>query len=245
MLSVSHPDAPEIPHDPAELTRTLHAQTSLAATLETVLTLGTVHLGADGAGVVGKVTGQDSPVAATSETFRRLELAQLTSPGGGPAADILDSDPHALMRCLVSDTATVDPDAGWAEWCRQARLVGVRSVLTLRLHTPRCSFGALSFYSRTPHQFGPDQVDLASHFASQAGIALATAQAEEDLHAAIKGRHRMALALGMLMERFGLDEDRARELIQRRSDDIGSELRRTAQHLVATRHLPEGPARCC
>jgi AmiR/NasT family two-component response regulator len=44
--------------------------------------------------------------------------------------------------------------------------------------------------------------------------------------------------MGILMERFDLDSDRAFEVLKRYSQDSNLKLRDVAKHLVATRQLP-------
>lgn len=82
-----------------------------------------------------------------------------------------------------------------------------------------------------------DRDPLTAHYAARA------AEAERllaELRAAVETRGVIGQAQGILMERFGLDADRAFGVLRRYSQDGNVKLRHVAEHLVVERQLPGG-----
>ena len=79
--------------------------------------------------------------------------------------------------------------------------------------------------------------------ARQTGAVLARLRTERDLRGALDTRTQIGQAVGVLVERLGLDADRAFEVLRRYSQDYNIKLRDLAQHPVEHRNLPiEQPA---
>ncbi len=57
--------------------------------------------------------------------------------------------------------------------------------------------------------------------------------------AAVDARKLVGQAMGILMERYDLDADRAFAILKRYSQDTNTKLRDVAQRLITTRRLPE------
>ncbi|MBO3130658.1 GAF and ANTAR domain-containing protein [Dermatophilus congolensis] len=136
---------------------------------------------------------------------------------------------------LIVDTLT---DPRWEPWCRGLAQLGIRSVLSLRLATLNGTLGALNLYHSVPGAFGESHGVVGARLASQASVAIAATKTEEGLREAMAGRHVIGLAQGILMERFGLDEEAAFSVLRRYSQDLNLKLRVVAQELVKSRALP-------
>ena len=117
--------------------------------------------------------------------------------------------------------------------------LGLRSVLSIRLHTSGSTIGALNLYAGRPEAFDDDDDAVAHILARHASIALANARQESSLWQAIDARKLIGQAQGMLMERFDLDADQAFAVLRRYSQDNNIKLRVVAQRLVETRRLPD------
>jgi ANTAR domain len=76
------------------------------------------------------------------------------------------------------------------------------------------------------------------HLRRHAALALSSAINEAGLNVALDTRKLIGQAQGMLMERYGLDEPRAFEVLRRYSQTHHLKLRRVAVYLVSTRELP-------
>lgn len=101
--------------------------------------------------------------------------------------------------------------------------------------------GSLNLYANEPKAFDEDDLDVAEIFGRHASIALATAREESGLRQAISARHVVGLAQGILMERYGLDAERAFSLLRRYSRHNNIKLRVVAERIISTGRLPEEP----
>ena len=125
-----------------------------------------------------------------------------------------------------------------ASWHRQTR--GISSLLAAELTTVEDRrIGSINAYWSRTRRFAPDDAAFASIFARHATIALSQSWSEEGLNVALDSRKLIGQAQGILMERHGLDADRAFEVLRRYSQDHNIKLRHVAEHLVATRRLPQ------
>lgn len=176
----------------------------------------------------------------------RLETAAVTDSGVGKVERLqteLDEGPallaiHEHAAVVVRDT-TDDPR--WPRWGPLAAELGTRSVLSVRLFAGERTLGALNLYGISPDHFDADDAEVAGIFARHASIAVATAHEAAGLRKAIDARHLVGLAQGMIMERYGLDADRAFAVLRRLSRDNNLKLRTVAERVIATRQLPAEP----
>ncbi|MDX6283598.1 MAG: hypothetical protein QOH03_4669 [Kribbellaceae bacterium] len=174
---------------------------------------------------------------------RRLEIPAVTDPlvaeiyhgqmdrGDGPLTECLRS----RRTLLVIDTLH---EARWPEWSSEVQSLGVRSVLDVPLSTGAGVVGVLCLYSGLPNAFTHDDEAIAHILARHASVAVANARHDESMLQAVDARKLVGQAMGILMERFDLDGDRAFEVLRRYSQDNNQKLRDVAQYLIETRKLP-------
>ena len=176
-----------------------------------------------------------TPVA-TNERLRELDEAQYEL-GEGPCLDAIREH-----ETVVVDDLTADPR--WPSWGRaMVGALGIRSSLSFRLFTrPDRTWGALNVYATQPSAFTEEDVLQGQTVAALAAVALARSINDEQLVQAIESRTVIGQAVGMLMERYRLDEDRAFDVLRRLSSHDNVKLRDLAAQVVATRELPEQPA---
>jgi AmiR/NasT family two-component response regulator len=98
--------------------------------------------------------------------------------------------------------------------------------------------GVLGLYSPQPDAFDTDDEAIAHILARHASVALATARHEQTMSAAVDARKLVGQAMGILMERYAVDGDRAFAILKRYSQDTNTKLRDVAQQLIDTRRLP-------
>lgn len=67
-------------------------------------------------------------------------------------------------------------DATFMPWGGVAREQGYRAMISVPVAASGVAVGTLNCYTRTPHEFGPDEQDLLSLLADQAGVAIETAR---------------------------------------------------------------------
>lgn len=172
----------------------------------------------------------ESTVASDPVAERAHELQQ--EAGEGPCLEASWDEGDVYVVDDVAD------DRRWPTWGPRGAELGLSSMLAVRLFTTRESVGALNLYSYRPREYDTDDVLAARIVAARVSAALAVARHEENLEQAIDARHRVGLAQGILMERYGLSVDRAFEVLRRYSQDQNRKLRVVAEEIIATRRLP-------
>lgn len=159
-----------------------------------------------------------------------------TELGEGPAVDVLrgeaplavDDLGHALTRWPRSAPRTQElgvQAAVYAPVCVSGRAVGRVGVLAT-------TAGALTEQSTQA---------VAMVVAHLSAAASASAQVRQ-LELALVSRDVIGQAKGVLMERHGIDAERAFEVLVRYSRSGNTKLRDVAEHLVTTRSLPDEAA---
>jgi len=217
--------------DLAEMAVSLHDEPTLEETIERVLEYALKAVDCAYAGVIF-VHGQTrvETVAATNPLVAELDKVQLEH-GQGPDIDMI-ADPRASV--LVEDTET---DERWPQWCAAVAANGVRSMLGTRLHTTSSTIGSLNLYDPRPGHFTEEDRDVAHIFARHAAVALSAARDTANLWKAIDARRLIGQAQGILMERFGIDDEQAFAVLRRYSQDHNVKLHVVAQRLIDTREL--------
>jgi GAF domain-containing protein len=110
--------------------------------------------------------------------------------------------------------------------------VGLRSQLGLRIFTDGQTLGGLNLYSTASDTVDPEATKIAQLFAAHAAIAMGRARREEQLTNALVTRKAIGQAIGILMERYRITEDRAFHFLLRASQTSNTKLRVVAQQVV-------------
>lgn len=227
---MTEPDAGDF----AEMALALHEEPDVEQTLERVVEYAQQATACHDAGLMLlHGGGRIETAVATDPRVGKADDLQTTL-GEGPGRAAVES----RSSVLVDDTAT---DPRWPAWGPQAAELGLRSVLSVRLHTGTATLGTLNLYGHQPGMFDDDDTDVAEIFGRHASIALASAREEDGLRQAIGARHLIGLAQGILMERYGLDADRAFAVLRRYSRNSNVKLRVVAERIIATGRLPDEP----
>jgi GAF domain-containing protein len=210
----------------------LHDLDSLEETVEAVVQFALHALGCTCAGVV-LIAGGRRPemLALTDPRVAMLYDVQIET-GTGPMIT-------AIQQQRVVIVADAETETRWpSAWTAQARAAQLRSVVHLPLIAGGRAWAVLSLYSSAPNAFDADDLAVAHILARHASVAIANARQEATLTAAIDARKLVGQAMGILMERYDLDGDRAFEVLKRYSQQHNRKLRDVAQELVDTRRLP-------
>jgi GAF domain-containing protein len=120
----------------------------------------------------------------------------------------------------------------WPAYVPAALGAGVRSQLAVKLHLDEGTMGSINFYSTLHDEVGDDARALAGLFATHAAIALAHAQERESFGEGLQSRRTIGQAVGVLMERYDMSEDRAFGFLVRASSHSNIKLRAVAEELV-------------
>lgn len=218
----------------ARLALELHDAPSVGETVDTVVQFALHALHCSYAGIALYARGSRPEIAAVTNPVVADVFELQVSTQTGPLITALQERTTVLIR----DTET---DDRWPKWAAKVAEIGVRSVLDVPLTTGRpetAMVGVLGLYSPQADAFSEDDEAIAHILARHASIAVATARNEETLHQAVDARKLVGQAIGILMERFDVDDDRAFAILKRYSQDTNTKLRDVAQHLIDTRKLP-------
>lgn len=135
-------------------------------------------------------------------------------------------------------------DERWPRWGPKVVELGVASALAAELtSSDGHRLGSINMYWRRARMVTSDDVAFANIFARHAAVALSASMEVANLHIALDSRKRIGQAQGIVMERFGLDEDHAFDVLRRYSQDNNVKLRELAEWVISTRELPEHPGR--
>ncbi len=183
--------------------------------------------GVDHAGVsVTHRGGRVETVAGTDQLVWQLDELQYEL-NEGPCLDAIRKDPVVQVNCARHDQR-------WPAFIPRALSLGLRSQLAVRLYDDNDTLGALNLYSTTAEELDPEVPPLAELLATQAALAMGHTRKEQDLSAALTSRKTIGQAIGIVMERYALDEDRAFAFLTRVSQTTNTKLREVAADIVAT-----------
>lgn len=129
-------------------------------------------------------------------------------------------------------------DDRWPRWAPRMVALGVASMLCVRLFTNEDHLGALNLYARKPHAFDVEQREMARLLAAHAAGAVAAAREIETLRVAVDRRTTIGKALGIVMARYGLDDDRAMSVLRRLSSHQNRKLYDVALDVVHEMRVP-------
>jgi GAF domain-containing protein len=178
----------------------------------------------DKGGLITKVSS-DELVQRANELQHEL--------GEGPCLDVMrDQD------TLVSTDLT--QEQRWPHWApRVHQELKVGSMMSLLIYTQRHSFGALSLYAPRGCQFDADDVAVGQALAGHMAVIMNAGREIDHLGLALNNRLIIGQAQGVLMERLGIDADRAFDYLRRVSSHSNRKLADVAGEIARTRGLPD------
>jgi len=210
----------------AQAAATINRSTTLDETLDAiVLATRSSVPGFDHVGI--SITHRDGPIE--------------TRAGTGPLVWDLDTIQYELREGPCYDSITdqhdivvehLRHDQRWPHYVPRAVEHGLRSQLGIVLYDDGRTLGGLNLYSTSSDDVDPDAVLAARLFATHASIALGHAQEQHHLHEAIASRKVIGQAIGIVMERYHIDEDRAFQFRVRASSTSNHQLPDAAEALV-------------
>ena len=216
----------------ADMALDLHSASGSAETVERVCDYALKAIDCDYAGVIFLHKKSDSieTITATDPLIEKLDEIQMKI-GQGPDIEAV----RDRLSVIVSDTHL---DRRWPRWAEMVADAGIRSLLNIRLYTSDETLGTLNLYSQTPDKFDADDQAVAHVLARHAAVAIAAARKEENLWQAVDARQLVGQAQGILIERFGIDPERAFQVLIRHSQNSNRKLHDIARALIETGNLP-------
>jgi GAF domain-containing protein len=182
----------------------------------------------DDAGVMRTLSRSDveTPAATTARVDDAHQLQARFDEG--PCLDAIQG--RATYR---SDDVLTDPR--WPLWGPAAADIGIRSVIGVRLATRDRGYGSLDVYADRPDAFTAADEQVAEMLAAHATAVFAVSERARGLETALESRTTIALAQGILMEKFQLAPDAAFEFLKRISQHENKRLFTIAEAIVVQR----------
>ncbi|WP_162260807.1 ANTAR domain-containing protein [Nocardioides sp. Soil805] len=168
--------------------------------------------------------GEIETRAATGQLVWDLDGLQYEL-GEGPCVSAMLDEPVVVVDDIRNDQR-------WPRFAPRAAAAGLRAQMAVRLYHEDSTIGALNMYATEATTIHRDAPEAAELFAAHAALALGRARREEQLHEALQTRKLIGQAIGVLMERYGIDEDRAFGFLVRASSTSNVKLREVAREVV-------------
>jgi putative methionine-R-sulfoxide reductase with GAF domain len=211
-------------HDAPGVEETVETVVHFALHAENCAYAGVALAGGDGRAEIGAVT---DPI------IEAIYAAQIEA-GDGPMLAAMASG----STVYIPDVATEDR---WPDWRADVTAAKICSVLHVPMKAADQVIGVLTLYTQHPDAFTPTTRRSPTSWPGtprSRSPRHGTARQETSLALAVDARKLVGQAMGILMERFDVDGDRAFAILRRYSQDTNTKLRDVAQHLIDTRKLP-------
>ncbi len=165
----------------------------------------------------------------------------------GPLADTHDRLQHEIGEGPAIDAATqmrlvesVDlaRESRWERW-RPAAVAeaGIQAVRVVPIHVAGRPYGTLHSYGIAHPLPVGDQI-VTHLWAAHVASAVSAAHARAGLEVAVDSRTTIGVAIGMLMVQYGIDRDRAFDVLKRTSQSANRKLTAVVEAYIETRRLP-------
>jgi hypothetical protein len=173
-----------------------------------------------------RADGRIVTLAPTSPLAEELDEIQYRL-GEGPCLDAALEEPVVVAEHLAQD-------ARWPAYGRAAaaRGIGSQVAFQFRAHHDHIR-GGLNLYAGGPESVDDQAMDLGALFAAQAAVIMGWQRHEQNLQTAVSAREQIGMAVGILMERYTLDAERAFGFLVRTSQSANLKVRDVAAGIVA------------
>lgn len=185
--------------------------------------------GADAGGIT---MTEDAKIESNHSTASAIgELDQLqTDINEGPCIEAA-KNPPASRVVVAEDLAGADAER-WPRFAKAAVDAGYRSMCSTQLSTDHVGFrAALNLYSATPAAFTTEAQLVAALFGAQAAVLLYGSEIAAQLTRAIDSRDVIGKAKGILIERYGVDDSQAFQMLVKSSQETNLKLVKVATWL--------------
>lgn len=126
----------------------------------------------------------------------------------------------------------IQGDRRYPRYGRRAAELGVKAQLAVEMYADDRLFGGLNLYSRTADVFDEEARSIAELFARQGAAAMGYAATVSDFNQALASRKVIGQALGIISERYSVDETGAFDFLARLSQTNNLKLRVVAAEIV-------------
>jgi GAF domain-containing protein len=221
-------NALDFPAALAEAARTINQPQSVDETLDAIARTARSSIpGFDEVGIsLVHSDGKIETKAATGDLVWKLDSLQYDL-GEGPCVSSLREEPVIVVDDIAHSQR-------WPDFVQQAVQLGLKAQMALRLYVDDDgTIGGINLYSTDHAEIDEAAPQLAEVFAAQAAVALGHAQEVHHLNEALQSRQAIGTAVGVLIERYHLDEQGAFNFLARLSSHHNIKLREVAARVVA------------
>jgi GAF domain-containing protein len=210
----------------AEAARLINAPRSLEETLDAIVHAarnsvpGFDHVGISQAHGDGRI----ETLAATGQLVWELDAAQYELEEG-PCVQAMREEPVVVAPDIKNDQR-------WPRYAPRAVAAGLLAQLAIQLYYDGETLGGLNLYSTASREIDADAPVAAELFAVHAALALGRARNESRLNEALSSRQVIGEAVGLMMERYKINDQRAFQFLARASSTSNLKVRDVAQELV-------------
>jgi GAF domain-containing protein len=218
---------PDILAGLAEAARLIYNAPDLPTTLNTTVRAARLALpGIDHVGIsISYRDGRVETVAATDQLVWDLDQLQYEL-NEGPCLEAIRE------AGVVEVNNLAEHESHWPRFVPRAAALGLRAQMGLRLYVDDHTLGGLNLYSTASDTIDPAVREAAELFATHAALEMGHVRREENLNAALATRKLIGQAIGLVMERYELDEDRAFKYLVQVSQHSNVKLRDVAAEIV-------------
>lgn len=212
----------------AEAARTINQPRSVQETLEAIVHTARNSIpGFDHVGIsLMHRDGTVETMAATGDLVWDLDDLQYTI-NEGPCVSSLHEEPVIVADHLRRSQR-------WPSYVPKALKRGLKSQMALRLYVDENgTIGGINLYSTEREDIEPHAPQVAHVFAAHAAVTLGKVQELDQLEHAIASRQQIGVAIGVLVERYKIDEQAAFNFLVRTSSHRNTKLRDVAAGVVA------------
>ncbi len=212
----------------AEAARTMHVDMSADELLQLIVDLAAASVPGferASASVVEPGNREDTK-AATDDLARDLDLLQYTL-GEGPCVE-------AMRSPGVVEVPHLRHEQRWPKYVAEAAKRGVTAQLSIMLYLDddAQTLGGLNMYSLSAEGVSQEARAMAELFATQAAVALGSNRRRLSLDEGMLSRQMIGQAVGIVTERFQIDEHAAFRYLARLSSRSNTKLRVVAEEIV-------------
>lgn len=210
----------------AQAARDINTPQDLEGTLDSIVVAAARSLpGIDHVGIsIVTRKGEVETKAGTDQLVWELDALQY-SLGEGPCLHAIEDEPVTLANDLRHEQR-------WPNFVPRAVRMGVKAQLGLRLYMDGETLGGLNLYATETDHIDPDVVHTAELFATHAAAALGRARREDQLNESLATRKAIGQAIGLVMERYEINEERAFQFLVRVSTTSNIKIRDIAQEII-------------
>jgi GAF domain-containing protein len=208
----------------AEVALTLHEPESVDDVLGRLVRVARDAIPAEFVGVSIASPKGIHTAAASDPLVTKLDQVQYEL-SEGPCLD-------AMRHHTATPVADLRTDNRWPRFGPRAVAAGVISQMGIEIFRQRSTVGGLNLYASRPNAFDDDTRHAAALFARHAGLALEKSLTITNLTEALQTRQIIGQAIGIVMQRYTLDEAQAFKHLVRISQTTNIKLRDVARSVV-------------